>query len=133
MAASHRSKIYPVLLLPFPRAVFFHDLRVHHQIVVWKDLSEVDKEPLRWGWKIENSNYTPIMTDIEAGPPELLRIVRCGCKGSCGAKCSCRKAVLKCTSTCKEYHGLTCSNAPVIEPESDESDYQRSFLNAFEL
>ena len=102
MAASNRSKIDPVLLPPSPRAAFFHGLRVHHQIVVWKDLSEVDKEPLRWGWKIENSNYTPIMTDIEAGPPELLRIVRCGCKGPCGAKCSCRKAGLKCSWTCKE-------------------------------
>ena len=133
MTASDCSKIDPALLPPSPRATFFHGLRIHHQIVVWKDLSEVDKEPLRWGWKIKNSNYTPIMTDIEAGPPELLRIVRCGCKGPCGAKCICRKAGLKCSSTCKECHGLTCSNAPVIEPESDECDYQRSFLDAFEL
>ena len=73
------------------------------------------------------------MTDIEAGHPELLRIVRCGCKGPCGAKCICRRAVLKCSSTCKECHGLTCSNAPVIKPESDECDYQGSFLDAFEL
>ena len=73
------------------------------------------------------------MTDTEAGPPELLRIVRCGSKGSCGAKCNCRKAGLKYSSACKKCHGLTCSNAPVIEPESDESDYQRSFLDAFEL
>ena len=88
---------------------------------------------MRWRWKIENSNYTPIMNDIEAGPPELLRIAQCGCKGPCGAQCSCRKAGLKYSSTCKECHGLTCSNAPVIEPESDECDYQRSFLDAFEL
>ena len=73
------------------------------------------------------------MTDIDAGPPDLLRIVWCGCKWPCGAKCSCRKAGLKCSSTCKECHGLMCSNAPVIEPESDEYDYQRSFLDAFEL
>ena len=73
------------------------------------------------------------MIDIEAGPPELLSVVRCGCKELCGAKCSCRKAGLKCSLTCKECHGLACSNAPVIEPESDESDYQRSFLDVFEL
>ena len=36
-------------------------------------------------------------------------------------------------STCKQYHGLTFANAPVIEPESDEYDYQRNFLDAFEL
>ena len=56
MAASDRSKIDATLLPPSPRAAFFHGLLVRHQIVVWKDLSEVDKEPLRWGWKIENSN-----------------------------------------------------------------------------
>ena len=70
------------------------------------------------------------MTDIEAGPPELLRIMQCDCKGPCGAKCSSKKAGLKCSSTCKECYGLTCSNAPVIEPGSDESDYQLSFLDA---
>ena len=46
MATSDRSKINPALLPPFPRAAFFHGLRVHHQIVVCKDLGEVDKEPL---------------------------------------------------------------------------------------
>ena len=32
------------------------------------------------------------MTNIETGPPELLRIVRLDGKGPCGAKCGCRKA-----------------------------------------
>ena len=85
------------------------------------------------GLENQKSNYTPIIIDIAAGPPEMLRIVRYGCKGPCGAKCSCRKVGLKFSSTCKDCHGLTCSNATVIEPESDESDYQRSFLDAFEL
>ena len=52
MAASYHLKIDPALLPLSPRAAFFHGLQVHHQIVVWKDLSKVDKEPLRWGWKI---------------------------------------------------------------------------------
>ena len=97
-----------------------------------KDI-EYDKEPLRWRWKIENSNYTSIITDIEAGPPELLRIVRCGCKGPFGAKFSCRKPGLQCSSTYSECHGLTCSNAPVSEPEFDQNDSQRNFLDAFKL
>ena len=88
MVTSNCSEIDPALLSSSPRGAFFHGLWAHHQIVVWKDLSNVDKEPLCWGWKIENSNYTAIMTDIDAGPPELLRLVRCGCKGPCGAKYS---------------------------------------------
>ena len=74
------------------------------------------------------------MTDIKAGPPELLRIVRCGTLARDPVvPFSCRKTGLKCSSTCKECHGLTCSNAPIIEPESDECDNQRSFLDAFGL
>ena len=107
-------KIDPALLPPSPRTAFFHDLRVYHQIVVWKDLSDVNKEPLRWRWKTENSNYTLIMTDIEAEPPELLRIVLLGGKDPCGAKCSCRKA-------------------PAIKPKSHQNDYQRNFLDASKL
>ena len=52
------------------------------------------------------------MTDIETGPPELLRIVHLGGKG--GAKCGCRKT-------------------PAIKHESDQNDYQRSFPDAFKL
>ena len=46
------------LLPPSPRVAFFHGVQVHHQIVVWKHLSDVYNEHLRWGWKIENSNIT---------------------------------------------------------------------------
>ena len=54
------------------------------------------------------------MTDIEAGPPELVRIVRLGDKGPCGAKCGCRKA-------------------PVLKPDLGKNDYQRNFLDVFKL
>ena len=42
MVASYPSKIDPALLPPSPWVAFFHGSRVHHQIVVWKDLSKVD-------------------------------------------------------------------------------------------
>ena len=128
MVASDCLKIDPALLPPSRRAPFFHALRAHHQIVVWKDLSDVNKEPLPWGCKFEKLNYTPIMTDIKAGSPELLRIVRCGCKYPCGDKCICRKADLQCSCACKECQGLTCSNALVIEPESDQNELEGTFL-----
>ena len=48
--------------------------------------------------EVENANIRVFgllhVTNIEVGPPEWLRIVRCGCKGPCVAKCSCRKAGL---------------------------------------
>ena len=84
------------------------------------------------GWKLSSNKYVPIMTDAEAGPSELLKIIRRGCVGSCGAKRSCRKEVLKCTATCKEYHGITCTNVPDIELEENQINLQ-SFLDAFEI
>ena len=114
MVAADCSKVDPALLQPSPRAVFHHGFRVGG-----------------WGWVIENKMYTPIMTDIEAGPPDLLKVIRCGCKGPCGNSCSCRKAGLNCASTCKECHGITCTDAPVTEPEVEEDEHERNFLDIF--
>ena len=53
MVVSDCSKIDPALLPPSPRAAFYHSLyhglRVYYQTAVWKDLSDVDKDPLHWG------------------------------------------------------------------------------------
>ena len=130
---SDRSKIDPALLPPSPRAAFYHGLRGYDQINVWKDLSDVDKGPLHWDWKLSSNKYVPIITDAEAGLLELLKIIQCGCNGSCVAKCSCRKAGLKCTSTCKECHGITCTNILENEPEENHMNLQKCFLDVFEI
>ena len=57
------------------------------------------------------------MTDIEAGPPDLLKVIRCGCKGPCRNSCSCRKTGLNCAFTCKECHGITYTNAQSLSPK----------------
>ena len=86
-----------------------------------------------WEWKTENSNFTPIVTDIKVASPGLLAIAHCGCKGYCSAKFNCRISGSQCSSTCKGCHELICSNAPVIETTSDQDNYQRRFLDAFKL
>ena len=53
---------------------------MYHQVQVWKQSSDGDKDPLRWGEAIENKMFRPIMTDNEVGPPDLLKIVCYGCK-----------------------------------------------------
>ena len=67
MVVSDCSKIDPALLPTSPRALFYHGLRVYHQIAVWKDLNDADKDPLRWVWKLLSYKYVLIMTDAEAG------------------------------------------------------------------
>ena len=134
MVFSDRASIDPALLPPSPRAAYYHGLRVYNQMNVWSKLSDGDIDPLRWGWKIVNGKYYPIMTDIEAGPPDILKIIRCGCKGSCNSRCSCRKAGLKCAFSCKECHGVTCSNAvevlDIIQEEDD--DVERNIFDLFD-
>ena len=88
MVVSDRSKFDSALLPSSPRAGLYHGIRVYHQIAVWKDLSDVDNNPLCWGWKLLSNKYVPMMTNAEASPSELLKIIRCACNASCGAKYS---------------------------------------------
>jgi hypothetical protein len=79
---------------------------------------------------MSNGKFSPIMTDVEAGPPEILKIVRCGRKGSCRSNCSCKKAGLKCTSTCKECHGITCNDVVMIDSDDEyEVDVDRNIFD----
>ena len=77
---------------------------------VWRKLSNGDTDPLSWGWKISNGKFSPVMTDIEADPPDILKIIRSGCKESCTSRYSYRKAGLKFAFLYKECQGVTCSN-----------------------
>ena len=114
MVLSKRSHIDPALLPPSPRASFFYGLRVYHQLKVWRDLRDIDFNPLDWGWELQDQSLVPIMTDEEAGPPDILKIIRCGCNEVCDKRCSCRKSGLQCTSTCKHAahveSGLQCTS-----------------------
>ena len=78
MVSSDRASIDPALLPPSLRATYYHGLQVYHQMNVWGKISDNDIDPLSWGWKISNGTFSPIMTDIKAGPPNILKIIRCG-------------------------------------------------------
>ena len=47
MVAADCSKVDPALLPPSPSAAFHHGLQVYHQIQIWKQLSDVEKDPVR--------------------------------------------------------------------------------------
>ena len=111
--------IDPALLPQPPRAAYYHDLRAQHQMNIWKILSDDDTDPLNWGWKIRNGKFSPIMTDIEASPTDILKIIRCGGKGSCSSRYSCKKTGLKCALSCKECRCVTCGN---IREDLDKID-----------
>eukprot|EP00111_Clytia_hemisphaerica_P021628 TCONS_00063617-protein len=83
MVSSNRSVIDPSMLPPSPRAAYYHGLRVYHQIKVWCELKDSDQMPLDLGFQLLGESYEPVMTDEEAGSPDLLKVIRCGCKGRC--------------------------------------------------
>ena len=127
MVTSSRMSIDPQKLPPTENAAYFHSLRVHLQVVLWKKLVNYDNDlnPERWGWKLDGIMYTPIMTDLAAAPESLLKFVRCQCKlsskNACGTNlCSCRKNGLKCVTACGDCRGEGCMNAEEILLDMDE-------------
>ena len=133
MVLSKRSHIDPALLPP-PRASFFHGLRVYYQLKVWRDLRDTDFNPLDWRWKLQDQSFVPIMMAEEAGPPHILKIIRCGCNEVCNKRCSCRKSGLQCTSTCKQCHIISCTNTTAEFDDAndiDKFDEDKNFLDAF--
>ena len=119
--------IDPQKLPPTERAAHYHSLRVHLQVIMWKKLTSDhdDLDPKQWGWKLDGKLVSPIMTDINAAPENLLKFVRCKCKLSsknpCGTSmCSCRKHGLKCVTACEDCRGENCNNAEeILDVEED--------------
>ena len=113
---AEKSKFHPEDLPPTERAIFFHALRVHLQVCVWKQLDLHCLDPLDWGWQIVNDELVPVKTDIEAAPDYLLNVVRCNCKTTSArtcdknTNCSCQKNGLRCVSACGDCRGVSCCN-----------------------
>ena len=115
----------------------FHSLRVHCQILKWKNEDQTDFSPTQWEWKSCNGSFEPIDTILEPGPEELLNVIRCNrtlsTKNPCGANnCSCRKNGLPCVTACRNCHGNNCTNVSKVEimDDSEDESFER---NAFEL
>jgi len=48
--------------------------------MVWMGMAN-EMNPTEWGWKKENDQLIPIMTQNNAAPDELLKIIHCNCSG----------------------------------------------------
>ena len=128
MVSSSKASLDPQTLSPTERAAHYHSLRVHLQVMIWKELSNNNLDPKRWGWKLEGSVFAPMMTDLAAAPDSLLKFVRCKCKltskNPCSTNiCSCRKNGLKCEMACGDCHGEGCSNSEeIVQEETGGTD-----------
>ena len=109
-------------LQPTKAAAKYHSYRVYLQICQWKSLECTMQEEM-WGWKLNESGYSPILTDLPPAPAELLKIIRCDCTQDCSsARCSCRKNAMKCTLACGHCQGSGCTNASALILEEEDLD-----------
>ena len=90
------------------------------QIAKWKLLDEsFTLQPNDWGWEWKNNVLMPVMTDLEIGPENFLKVVRCNCKATsknqCGTKIrSCRKHGILCSAICGDCQGQCCLNSQEV-------------------
>ena len=108
-AASSLSHVSCSSIPPTSAATVYHAQRVYLQIQIWQLNSNLNATD--WGWRNVKNNLFPVHTDMPPAPADVLRVIRCGCKGDCSTlKCSCKKHRLDCSSACKECKGGSCSN-----------------------
>ena len=97
--------------------------------MVWMWIAN-ETNPTEWGWKQENDQLIPIMTQNNAEPDELLKIINCnssrGCKSS---RCSCRCYGLPCTAAFWPCQTENCDNPNnTQEVDNEEEDDTKNWM-----
>lgn len=116
-------------LPPTGEALNKHILRCHLQVLLWKsaeDRCPPDVHIEDYGWSMNNQELEPDIGVTTMAPPELMKVVACGCTTDTPCErnsCSCKTAGLSCTSFCKCQGQVVCRNPHTTSCElSDEDD-----------
>ena len=108
-----RQAVEAEALGPTSDAAQQHVLRMYYQVQEWRGDNVLD--PLSWGWQMTKQGMMPIEMTKPIAPPELLKIIKCGCKTDCTRKnCSCRQYGVVCTNICSGCRGVSCLNCEPI-------------------
>ena len=66
---------------------------------------------IEWGWKLENDQLVPVMTQNNAAPDKFLKIIHCNCSEGCkSSRCSCRRYGLPCNGVSGPCQTGNCNN-----------------------
>jgi hypothetical protein len=117
------------MLPPTRAALLPHIVRANY--ISTRDKSYVTPRPQlphieENGWQVKEEKFLPIHCLNPPAPLAVLELRKCGCKVTCGGRCTCSKHGLPCTPLCKCY-GRECTNcvqssidAVRIDSDSDE-------------
>ena len=72
--------VTPERLRPTLPATSFHSQQVYFQTTVWMGMAN-EMNPIEWGWKMESDELIPVMTDKNAAPDKILKVIHCNCSG----------------------------------------------------
>lgn len=79
--------------------------------------------PQNWGWTMKGDVLVPNQTEDPPAPEVLLKTIFCRCMKDCSSgKCSCRKAMLSCTTACSHCQGSCLNGVPLLDENEDEDD-----------
>ena len=115
-------------LPPTDLATYQHILRAHLQTMLWKAADNVGPPPINvsdFGWDTSDGIPKPRTGVSQVAPPELLKVVACGCnaRDACSRNaCSCKAVGLSCTAFCKCSAQDCCHNPHTRCDEDDTSD-----------
>ena len=70
--------VKPEKLPPTESAAKYHSFRTYLQIIQWK--GESNLLAVNWDWTVKSNKFIPVLTDLEAAPQSILKIIRCQCK-----------------------------------------------------
>ena len=70
------------------------------------------------GWRIVDGELKIVWMTSPPAPDSILEFIHCGCKTGCETqRCSCKKAMMRCTDICT---CAGCMNAEFDDEQSDE-------------
>ena len=107
---------------------------MYHQVQLWHTNSLSLEQ---WGWIKGTVGLAPVTADLQPLPERLLHLISCTCTKISVRNYSCVKEVLKCSTVCVCYRGVSCSNSKIqsedeVETpshdtdESDNKDHEES-------
>ncbi|XP_066924012.1 uncharacterized protein [Clytia hemisphaerica] len=121
-------------LPPTSDVLFLHSLRANFQAFIWKHANIAFlylPSFTEHGWLRNDGNIVINWMDKPIAPDSVLNFIKCKCTTGCkNNRCSCVKALLKCTDLCGCIDCQDKKDGDASDQESDVSDREITFADS---